>query len=188
MEPISTRIGDWALSASGLKFYPLDLRIHEIAIGDIAASLSKICRFGGHCKEFYSVAQHSVLVLDLVSSEPIEVQRQALLHDATEAYCGDMIRPLKTNMPEYRTAEQNIWSAICQRFGLPYGLFPVVDYADASILLAEKRDILVESAFEWGFPQCKYPGIETPSVKIVPLDPKSAEQLFLAKCAELEIV
>lgn len=63
-----------------------------IDIKDIAGALSKICRFGGHISTFCSVAQHSVLVATLA---PDHLKKAALLHDAAEAYLGDVIKPLK---------------------------------------------------------------------------------------------
>lgn len=96
----------------------------DINIPDIAASLSKICRFGGHSREFYSVAQHSVLVSLMA---PIELRGPALLHDATEAYLGDVIKPLKEILGDvYTQLEHAFEEAIVKRF---YWLYPDgVDY------------------------------------------------------------
>ncbi len=80
-----------------------------IRIEDIGHALSMICRFGGQAREFYSVAQHSLLVAELA---PQEFAFDALLHDASEAYCGDMVRPLKNLLPGYREIEEKIHRAI----------------------------------------------------------------------------
>jgi len=86
----------------------------DIDLADIGASLSKICRFGGHCSEFYSVAQHSVLVA-LMAPEPL--RGAALLHDATEAYLGDVVKPLKVILgPVYNELEMAFEQAIRERF------------------------------------------------------------------------
>lgn len=155
--------GDWFLSSQGKRIYPLDLHLADIDIEDIAHSLSNICRFGGHCRQFYSVAQHSVLVAWAVSPQN---KLSAILHDATEAYCGDMVRPLKMMMPIYREMEAGIWAVICNRFGLDHTLDSEIDRADARVLLAEKRDLLINHEHVWELPQCKYPDLDP-----YPLDP-----------------
>lgn len=87
----------------------------EITIEDIAKGLSNICRFGGQIKQFYSVAQHSVLVTQLANEE---LRPYALFHDATEAFIGDIIKPLKVIIGDvYAQIEQRFHSAICERFG-----------------------------------------------------------------------
>lgn len=79
------------------KFYFLDIRPEHICIEDIAHSLSNICRYGGHCKQFYSVAEHSIACCDRMGNgEDASVRLWALLHDAAEAYIGDICKPLKT--------------------------------------------------------------------------------------------
>src|SRR5262245_27549306 len=103
---MSQRIGDWMQTISGRKFWPLDPRPEEVCIEDIGHALSLVCRFGGHCHTFYSVAEHSVrvslLAEDMAKSsahwtdENIRmIALSGLLHDAAEAYIGDMVRPLK---------------------------------------------------------------------------------------------
>lgn len=123
---------------------------------DIAHSLSMQCRFNGHTRSFYSVAQHCVLVADLV---PAEHQLAALLHDATEAYVGDMVRPLKEGLREFYAAyqlaslfdevEQRIWLAICDRFDLDPALPDSVKHADLVALATEKRDLMPEHPEPW---------------------------------------
>jgi uncharacterized protein len=105
---------------SGKKFYPLEPRPEDICIEDIAHALAHVCRFAGHAKHFFSVAQHSVYV-SLVVRSTYEAQLWALLHDASEAYLGDIVRPFKqTSMMEgYRVVEAGVMRAICERFCLP---------------------------------------------------------------------
>lgn len=119
---------------------------HHINIGDIAHALSNICRFGGHTREFYSVAQHSVLVSRFV---PPEHALPALLHDAPEAYVGDVILPLKRLLPDYRAIEASIWRVIASNFGLPVDLPRCVKRADLVLLATERRDLMNEQDTPW---------------------------------------
>lgn len=121
-------------------------RPHDIDIGDIAHALSNICRFGGHTREFYSVAQHSVLASRIV---PPEDALAALLHDAGEAYVGDMVLPLKNLLPEYRLIESGMWLAISMAFGVPLKMPASVKRADLVLLATERRDLLCEQALPW---------------------------------------
>src|SRR5690349_636686 len=107
--------GSWMQTFTGRQFYPLDPRLDEIDPLDIAHALSMICRYGGHTKHFYSVAEHCLLMSHAVAPE---YALWALLHDATEAYVGDMVRPLKHHMPDYRQIEDNLMEVIAERFGL----------------------------------------------------------------------
>jgi uncharacterized protein len=87
-----------------------------INIHDIANALSKINRFGGHTNRFYSVAQHSVLVAMIV---PKQYKLEALLHDATEAYLGDVIKPLKILLGNsYRMLELSFEAAIYRKYNV----------------------------------------------------------------------
>lgn len=87
-----------------------------IEIRDIAGALSKLCRFGGQTNTFYSVAQHSILVYSLAWED---IKKEALLHDASEAYLGDVIKPIKVMLGEvYHDMESNFEHAIAQKFGL----------------------------------------------------------------------
>ena len=115
--------------ASGARFYPLDPRPEEIQIEDVAHALGHLCRFAGHTSSFYTVAQHSVLVSRIC--EPQDAL-WGLLHDASEAYLGDMVRPLKRQpeMASYQEAEERLMAAICERFGLPAAMPESVVRAD----------------------------------------------------------
>jgi hypothetical protein len=108
--------GDWMQTFTGLQFYPLSPRPEDVEPSDIAHALGMLCRYNGHVDAFYSVAEHCVLMSHAVSPENALA---ALLHDATEAYVGDMIRPLKRSMPDYVAVEDRVMVAIARRFGLP---------------------------------------------------------------------
>ncbi len=92
-----TRKGDYIATYTGKQFYPLDPRPEDVCLEDIAHSLSNLCRFTGHTDtdRFYSVAQHSVICSTIVAPEAALL---ALLHDAAEAYLGDISRPLKRDL------------------------------------------------------------------------------------------
>src|ERR1700712_675426 len=113
---------------------------------DIAHALAHICRFGGHTRKFYSVAQHSCIVADLV---PEEHKLAALLHDATEAYCGDVVQPPKQVLPAYRDIEQRLWTSICERFWIDPLLPDCVQQADMIALATERRDLMQPTSDTW---------------------------------------
>jgi hypothetical protein len=118
-----------------------------IAIEDIAGALAKLCRFGGQCRRFYSVAEHSVLCAwqAYTDRHPLEVCLAVLFHDATEAFCGDMVRPLKTLMPEYKAIEARVASAIGKALGIDFDKHKeVIREIDNAMLFAE-RDILFDN-------------------------------------------
>lgn len=110
-------------TAGGRYVALLDPDPQTITIQDIATALSQVCRFAGHLPTFYSVAEHSLHVaaqLRRTYGNP-QLALWGLLHDATEAYLGDMVRPLKQQMPAYRQAEDRMARAIELRFELPAG-------------------------------------------------------------------
>ncbi len=127
--------GDYLTTISGRKFYPLDPRPEDVDIHDIAWSLSRICRFGGHVTSHYSVATHCVAMSYVV---PEEDALWALLHDASEAYVGDMVKPLKKNMGLYMETEAKVISVIMEKYGLPLEMPESVRIADTGILNAER--------------------------------------------------
>ena len=136
----------WIQTYSGKKFYPLNPNVSDIVIEDIIHSLSMKCRFGGHCKCFYSVAQHSIIMADNV---PKEHQLVALLHDATEAYLPDVCRPIKSSLTGFEEIERQLYLAIAEKFGLPNEIPKCVKEADDRALITEKRDIMSSSPDIW---------------------------------------
>ena len=146
----------WILTRSGQKFDLANPTAAMVHPADIAHSLSMQCRFNGHTSSFYSVAQHCYLAADLV---PAEHQLAAQLHDATEAYVGDLVRPLKEGMYlyygnigvacVYAATEERVWQAICQRFDLDPILPASVKHADLVALATEKRDLMPEHPEPW---------------------------------------
>lgn len=113
-------MSDYILTYSKIKFYPLEPVQEDIKIEDIAHSLSLMTRANGHCKHFYSVAQHSIHCYQEAKSRGYSkrVQLGCLLHDASESYISDLTRPVKRNLPEYFAIEAKLQSIIYDRFGL----------------------------------------------------------------------
>jgi hypothetical protein len=137
-------------TASGKFFNIVHPEPDQIDIYDIAAALSKTCRFGGHCVKFYSVAEHSVLVSQRVSHENALA---ALMHDAAEAYLGDVPRPLKPLLTNYRQLELNVMSTIANKFGFLFPLPSEIKIADTAILTDEREQNMVSTPLtgeEWG--------------------------------------
>lgn len=134
----------WIQTYSGRRIDLANPDPNDLDLDDIAHALGLICRFTGHVREFYSVAQHCVIVARLV---PPELALSALLHDATEAYIGDVSRPLKGMLPEYRAIEARLWAAIADRFGVTES--PEIKVADNIALLWERRDLLGEPVAPW---------------------------------------
>ena len=139
--------GDWMQLASGRAFYPLDPRPEEIHIEDIAAALSKLCRYGGHCKRFYSVAEHCVL---MAHAAPDGMHLAALLHDASEAYLSDVIRPIKRHLENYERIEAELERVIAQRFTLEFPMPAAVKALDNAILVDERDQAMVTPPQPWG--------------------------------------
>lgn len=168
--------------SSGKYFSFTECRPQDIDIRDIAAALSKICRFGGHTRKLYSVAQHSVIVSRLV---PPEHRLAGLLHDATEAYIGDMVRPLKNMMPAFEALERDIWAVIANRFGLSFVLDSSIKWADNVALVTEKRDLMPEDnlrdKIEWAATS-EFVQLDN---TIVPFSSTFAEQMFLKRYTEI---
>lgn len=132
------RTGDFMQVFSGRKYWPMDPRPHEVYIEDIAHSLAMQARYAGHCLRFYSVAEHSVLIArHLAAKHAPEVALAGLLHDAPEAYCVDIPRPLKPYLVNYKGIEQLNWLAIAARYQLDRELPAEVHDADNRIIADE---------------------------------------------------
>ncbi len=163
---------------SGEPFWPLAPYPEDFHIEDIAHGLSFTGRYGGHCKKFYSVAQHSLWVSRMV---PEEFAMEGLLHDLTEAYVGDLVRPVKYQIPKFIEIENRIWEVAALRFKLPMKMSKAVKDADNWALWTEKRDLLVNTGkVDWGPPREPHPD------PIVPItDMYEVKQLFLDRFYEL---
>lgn len=184
------RIGDWIQTYTGRQFWIFDPRPEDFNIEDIARSLSQICRFGGHCRPFYSVAQHSYFVSCLAEKEakvrglitrPFALA--GLLHDAAEAYIGDCVRPLKRTsaMMRYRDVEKSIEEALAQRFQLTYPFAEIIKAADEIILMTEARDLMQPAAVTWN-----NPAKPLENITILPKSPEEAYAQFMQRFEGLQ--
>lgn len=170
--------GNSIVTYTGKMFYPFDPKPEDVDIVDIAHALSNVCRFTGHTSEFYSVAQHAVLVSRYCS------QKNALwglLHDAAEAYICDMSQPVKQMpcMEVYRIVEKKIMNAVIDRFQLWPDQPDEVTEIDGRLLQTEARDLGLLS------PAWKYQILAPYETRIQPLDPKQAKALFMQRFVEV---
>ena len=170
--------GDWMQTFTGRTFYPMAPQVGDVDPVDIAHALGLICRYGGHVNRFYSVAEHCVLMSYAVAPENA---LWALLHDATEAYVGDMVRPLKNMMPAYREAEDRLMVVICDRFGIGYSCPAEVKAADTRILLDERAALMAPAPQSWR----SLEGVPPLGVHVEGWSPAVAEERYLARLGEL---
>lgn len=179
-EATDKRRGEWILTASGRQMWPLDVRPDDILIEDVAHHLANICRFGGACRVFYSVAEHCVRA-SYVGDDAEALAR--LLHDGPEYVLGDVVRPLKRGggFEAYTEAEDRAAAAFCVKFGLPDGALdaPGVKHADAVMLATEKRDLTMRTAFVGGHAQGGH--AEPLAERVKPWSAADAHQRFLAR-------
>jgi len=137
-------------SGRGIDVYHLPPE--HIEIIDIANALSMICRYGGHCKFHYSVAQHSLIVAENI---PKPYGIFGLMHDAAEAYLGDMIRPLKKRMKHFQQLEGQVLGIICLALDIHvpwnYKIQKMVKQMDQQALYTESFDVMGGMKFDWGF-------------------------------------
>jgi len=159
---------------SGICFRPLDPQPEDIRVQDIAHALSLQPRFGGHTRRFYSIAQHSVLVSQLC---PHENALWGLLHDASEAYLQDVVRPLKelAEFEAYRVTERRLQRCIVERFGLEPEQPASVTEADDWMLAVEYRDLMTPVTDPY---IAEPPAHVTVSIT-QPWSPETAERKFL---------
>lgn len=165
------RVGRYMLTYTGRKFYPADIRPGDICIEDIAHGLAGEMRFGGQSPRRITVAEHSILVAQVLSGSS---RLMGLLHDASEAFLKDIPSPVKVLLPDYKELESAVMRAVAYEFGLPAGFQHGADIkvADAYILTREQEVGWAEAPlYSSDLVQC--------------LDPKVAEYQFLNLYQEL---
>lgn len=177
--------GPYLQTASGRFVNPFDPDPAQLDPGDIALALSNVCRFGGHCRPFYSVAQHSVIVSELVEARGGDVEDvfAALMHDATEAYLGDMPHPIKHRSPlgaAFREAEAALEAVLRERFSIKADV-PEIKRVDRALLATERRAL---SGERWEWPELE--GVQALDLELVAWSPEAAERAFTARFDALQ--
>jgi len=137
----------WMQTFTGRRVDVMCMQLHDVCIIDIAHALSHICRYNGHCDKFYSVAEHSVLVSQMV--EDHRYKMHGLLHDAAEAYICDIIKTVKVRLGGYATIEHDIEDVIYRRFNVQCD-HKIVKKADNIILATEAHQLMVHGVTGWG--------------------------------------
>lgn len=182
------RTTDWIMTASGRPFWPLEPRVEDVCIEDIAHHLSNLCRFTGAVRTFYSVAQHSVLVsrclmelFKAAGASRVEQLRGGLygqLHDGSEAYLIDVPRPVKRD-PQfrvYRQFEATLQAVIYRAFNLALESEPAdLKLVDMRLLRTEHRDLMPQM-LRW---EAAFEAIEPYEWRIAPQTPEIARAAFL---------
>lgn len=165
----------------GSMFSYADPDVSNISIEMLADVLSRINRFAGHTKYFYSVAQHAVNVSMIVAPGH---EKAALMHDTAEAFINDLPTPLKIMLPELKEIEERIESRLAEKFGFPFPLSPEVKLADLQMLAIEK-EVLKPSSSRWTI----LDGVETDHVSDLvwmgQMGPETARRVFIQRWEDL---
>jgi 5'-deoxynucleotidase YfbR-like HD superfamily hydrolase len=177
---------DYIETHSGRAVHPLALEADDVTLGDIAHALGNQCRFSGHTRVFYSVAEHSVRVSLLLADwgHDVTTQLYGLLHDASEAYLQDVASPIKGTpaFERYREAERMAMKSICHKFELPYRQPTPVTYADRVLLKTEARDLMPFKREHWAGLDDVQPLAEV----IVPWSPAEAKARLISRYTALQ--
>ena len=203
--PQTERRGDWMQTYTGRQYWPLDPRPDDVCVEDIAHHLSMTCRYCGACERFYSVAEHSVHVSHVVEAamaehltvpqmlEPVARQflLRALLHDAPEAYCHDLIRPIKRCVQGYDHVEYANWCAILSHFRIAVAdSRGDIKAADNAMLLAEQAALMKPAPAKWSPLEVPAIMLETAHARLAAVGtdgwgPSRAKWEFLQRFREL---
>ena len=143
--------GDWVETIGGRRVnFDGPVALDQIDIRDIAAALSMQCRYNGHLQNYYSVAEHCCHAHDLAPSGQ-GLRLPALMHDAAEAYIGDIVRPLKRLLPAVKVIEARLEAAIARVFGLPDPMPPEIAIIDGRLLASEALEFYgADRVASWG--------------------------------------
>lgn len=165
---------DYIGTFTGKHLHFLNPNPEEVCIEDIANALGNCCRYSGHVKRFYSVAEHSIIMANYVYNETrnAEFALTALMHDATEAYLVDVPRPIKPHLEGYMDIEESLSNVIFEKFNIqPMGEY--IHYLDTNIVRNE-AEILFKDIPDWVQYYEKIPNVE-----LLNLSPSEAGKLFM---------
>ena len=179
----------WIETYMGIAFRFSEPDMERVFAADIAHALSMKCRVNGHVRFHYSVAQHSVLMVEWFRENgfPLDTQRMALLHDAHEAYLPDVPAPIKPHLPGWRDMENAVQEAIDSRFlePLPANRWDNHAYAvklvDAKICITEARTLMPSMARRWNWAK----DVEPLDVIVQSLTPEQVKGLFMNEFVRL---
>jgi hypothetical protein len=184
---------------NGALVAPLTMKGAEFDHEVIAHSLACQCRYLGHTKKFYSIAQHSCHVHDIL---PPEFRFVGLMHDAPEAYLGDVVTPIKRNLIfkvhtydedgeggldfiSFDDVEQSLWERMAEHYGLPTYLPEVVQRADWYLFNVEVRDACDTDVTAWGMKWGPPPTPEAEKLVITEFwTPERAREEWLSRFRE----
>lgn len=191
-EATETRTGPYIQTYTGRRFYTLNPHPDDVDLADIAHSLALTARFNGHTKYFYSVAEHSVILSHLVAPQNA---LWALLHDAAEAYLGDLVWPLRQNMNIWRPdstgddepvtvqqVEERLLRAIAWAFKLSWPIDDEIIQSDHQILVDEKKQVFNDQ-ISWGE---QLRGIQPLGAILKFWGPDEAERQFMTRWKEIQ--
>ena len=182
--------GNSIKTASGIYFDFSNPCQSKVLIGDIATALSKICRFGGQLAgdTFYTVAEHCVHCVKLAVEDGVtdnKILLAILLHDATEAYCGDVVKPLKNLVGEaYQQIEKRVENVIAETFNVDFDAnHSIIKKYDCEMLIAEKKKLFNNPSERWNNEE---------NVRVVEVDfklhgPKKAKAKFLKMFTKMSV-
>lgn len=146
-------------TVSGKKFF---IEHPEFDIKDIAHALGNQCRYTGHVKNFYSVAEHSVLVMNLCQDLKLADPFEGLMHDCSEAYLSDIAAPWKALLPDYKKLEAKVELPLRRFYGVPEKMTDGCKRADWLALFIEARWLMPTGAKDWIAPE----GIKEQAAKL----------------------
>ncbi len=185
---LATRKGDvgtgpWIELITGGRFY---FNKPAFDLGAIAHSLSHVCRFTGHCRKFYSVAEHSVLVSRIMEDMGLGDPLEGLLHDGVESVLADVARPIKSLLKDYNALEAALDVAMRKQFALPEQMTDGCKRADTIALMIEAREIMPNKGANFeNIPDEDLLAAKKASYMIMAWSPENARERFMTRMHDI---